>query len=188
RLSIFVLLRALGYDEENYPGFLQKVVDYFNFLEGQWEKDRELAPTQEEALVEIYKRARPGEPPSVESARAYFRNAFFESRRYDLSRVGRYKLNRKLGAEVAKLPELFNLSPDLIDTPDPNQSVLSRCEVLAATSYLLHLANGAPGYRPPAQDPFANRRIRSVGELIQNQVRIGLSRMERVVKERMTTQ
>ena len=64
----------------------------FDFLEGQWEKDRELAPTQDEALVEIYKRARPGEPPSVESARAYFRNAFFEPRRYDLSRVGRYKL------------------------------------------------------------------------------------------------
>ena len=73
---------------------------HFDFLEGQWEKDRELAPTQDEALVEIYKRARPGEPPSVESAQAYFRNAFFEPRRYDLSRVGRYKLNRKLGAEV----------------------------------------------------------------------------------------
>jgi DNA-directed RNA polymerase subunit beta len=188
RLSLFVLLRALGYDEENAPGFLESFVRHFDFLEGQWEKDRDLAPTQDEALVEIYKRARPGEPPSVESARAYFRNAFFESRRYDLSRVGRYKLNRKLGAEVAKLPELFNLSPDLIDTPDPNQPVLSRCEVLAATSYLLHLANGAPGYRLDDQDHFANRRIRSVGELIQNQVRIGLSRMERVVKERMTTQ
>ena len=111
RLSLFVLLRALGYDEENAPGFLESFVRHFDFLEGQWEKDRDLAPTQDEALVEIYKRARPGEPPSVESARAYFRNAFFESRRYDLSRVGRYKLNRKLGAEVAKLPELFNLPP-----------------------------------------------------------------------------
>jgi DNA-directed RNA polymerase subunit beta len=188
RLSLFVLLRALGYDEENAPGFLESFVRHFDFLEGQWEKDRDIAPTQDEALVEIYKRARPGEPPSVESARAYFRNAFFESRRYDLSRVGRYKLNRKLGSEVEKLTELFNLSPDLIDTPDPNQPVLSRCEVLAATSYLLHLANGAPGYRLDDQDHFANRRIRSVGELIQNQVRIGLSRMERVVKERMTTQ
>jgi DNA-directed RNA polymerase subunit beta len=188
RLSLFVLLRALGYDEENAPGFLESFVRHFDFLEGQWEKDRDIAPTQDEALVEIYKRARPGEPPSVESARAYFRNAFFESRRYDLSRVGRYKLNRKLGPEVAKLTELFNLSADQVDTPDPNQSVLSRCEVLAATSYLLHLANGAPGYRLDDQDHFANRRIRSVGELIQNQVRIGLSRMERVVKERMTTQ
>src|SRR5262249_61900245 len=74
RLSLFVLLRALGYDEENAPGFLDRLVRYFSFLEGQWEKDRDLAPTQEEALVEIYKRARPGEPPTVESARAYFRN------------------------------------------------------------------------------------------------------------------
>ena len=89
RLSLFVLLRALGYDEENAPGFLDAFVREFPFLEGQWEKDRDTAPTQDEALVEIYKRARPGEPPSVESARVYFKNAFFEPRRYDLSRVGR---------------------------------------------------------------------------------------------------
>src|SRR5947208_16984154 len=107
RLSLFVLLRALGYDEENYPGLRERYVRNFNFLEGQWEKERDLAPTKEEALLEIYKRARPGEPPSVESARAYFENAFFESRRYDLSRVGRYKLNRKLGAEVDRLAQLF---------------------------------------------------------------------------------
>src|SRR5688572_30393048 len=180
RLSIFVLLRALGYDEENAPGFLDRFVRHFDFLEGQWEKDREASPTQDEALVEIYKRARPGEPPSVESARAYFRNAFFEPRRYDLSRVGRYKLNRKLGPEVEKLGELFGLSGELLDRPDPDQPVLSRSEVLAACSYLLHLAKGEPGYRLDDQDHFANRRIRSVGELIQNQVRIGLSRMERV--------
>jgi DNA-directed RNA polymerase subunit beta len=188
RMSIFVLLRALGYDEENAPGFLDRFVHYFDFLEGQWEKDRHLAPTQDEALVEIYKRARPGEPPTVESARAYFRNAFFESRRYDLSRVGRYKLNRKLGPEVAKLKELYKLPDELVDLPTDDQDVLSRCEVLAAVSYMLHLAKHEPGYRLDDQDHFANRRIRSVGELIQNQVRIGLSRMERVVRERMTTQ
>jgi DNA-directed RNA polymerase subunit beta len=185
RLSIFVLLRALGYDEENYPGFLQKVVNYFDFLEGQWEKDRELAPTQEEALVEIYKRARPGEPPTVESARAYFRNAFFENRRYDLSRVGRYKLNRKLGPELDKLEREFGIT---LDKPELDQPVLSPCEVLASATYMLHLMRQEPGYRLDDQDHFANRRIRSVGELIQNQVRIGLSRMERVVRERMTTQ
>jgi DNA-directed RNA polymerase subunit beta len=188
RMSIFVLLRALGYDEESAPGFLDRFVAHFDFLEGQWEKDRHLAPTQDEALVEIYKRARPGEPPTVESARAYFRNAFFESRRYDLSRVGRYKLNRKLGAEVARLKELFGLSDDQLDLPTEDQDVLSRCEVLAAISYMLQLAKHEPGYRLDDQDHFANRRIRSVGELIQNQVRIGLSRMERVVRERMTTQ
>jgi DNA-directed RNA polymerase subunit beta len=185
RLSLFVLLRALGYDEENYPGFLERFVRHFDFLEGQWEKDRELAPTQDEALVEIYKRARPGEPPSVESARAYFRNAFFENRRYDLSRVGRYKLNRKLGPELERLEELFGIE---LEKPEPDQPVLTPAEVLAATSYLLNLVNAEPGYRLDDQDHFANRRIRSVGELIQNQVRIGLSRMERVVRERMTTQ
>jgi DNA-directed RNA polymerase subunit beta len=188
RLGIFTLLRALGYDEENAPGFLDRFVAHFDFLEGQWEKEREVAPTQDEALVEIYKRARPGEPPTVESARAYFRNAFFENRRYDLSRVGRYKLNRKLGPEVARLGELFGLSDDLIDLPEEDQHVLSRCEVLASISYMLHLVKQEPGYRLDDQDHFANRRIRSVGELIQNQVRIGLSRMERVVRERMTTQ
>jgi DNA-directed RNA polymerase subunit beta len=188
RMGIFTLLRALGYDEENAPGFLDRFVAHFDFLEGQWDKERDIAPTQDEALVEIYKRARPGEPPTVESARAYFRNAFFENRRYDLSRVGRYKLNRKLGAEVARLGELFGLPDELIDLPEEGQHVLSRCEVLAAVSYMLHLVKQEPGYRLDDQDHFANRRIRSVGELIQNQVRIGLSRMERVVRERMTTQ
>ena len=185
RISLFVLLRALGYDEENYPGFLDRFVRHFDFLEGQWEKDRELFPTQDEALVEIYKRARPGDPPSVDSARAYFKNAFFESRRYDLSRVGRYKLNRKLGPELDKLEQLFGIT---LERPELDQPVLTPAEVLASTSYLLNLVNAEPGYRLDDQDHFANRRIRSVGELIQNQVRIGLSRMERVVRERMTTQ
>ncbi len=185
RLSMFTLLRALGYDEENHPGFLDQLVRHFNFLEGQWEKDREIAPTQDDALLEIYKRARPGEPPAIESARAYFRNAFFESRRYDLSRVGRYKLNRKLGPEIEKIEKTFGIA---LERPDPDQPVLSPCEVLAACTYMLNLMMQEPGYRLDDQDHFANRRIRSVGELIQNQVRIGLSRMERVVRERMTTQ
>ncbi len=195
RLGIFMLLRALGYDEENAPGFLDRFVAQFDFLEGQWEKERDLAPTQDEALVEIYKRARPGEPPTVESAKAYFRNAFFENRRYDLSRVGRYKLNRKLGAELETIGEQFGLigalnamGEPLLDMPEEGQHVLSRCEVLAAVTYMLNLVKQEPGYRLDDQDHFANRRIRSVGELIQNQVRIGLSRMERVVRERMTTQ
>ena len=204
RMGIFTLLRALGYDEDHAPGFLERFVAHFDFLEGQWEKERHVAPTQNEALVEIYKRARPGEPPTVESAKAYFRNAFFEGRRYDLSRVGRYKLDRKLGGEVAKLDELFG--PGTIemgsffktDNDDPTKrtiasdpddvDVLRPNEVVAAISYMLHLVKQEPGYRLDDQDHFANRRIRSVGELIQNQVRIGLSRMERVVRERMTTQ
>lgn len=192
RLGVFTILRALGYDEEHAPGFIDRFVSYFSFLEGQWEKERSVAPTREEALIEIYKRARPGEPPTAESARAYFESAFFENRRYDLSRVGRYKLNRKLGPEVEKLATLFGLKkgPEFgqLDVPGEGQEVLSRCEVLATITYLLHLVKQEPGYRLDDQDHFANRRIRSVGELIQNQVRIGLSRMERVVRERMTTQ
>jgi DNA-directed RNA polymerase subunit beta len=195
RLGIFTLLRALGYDEANAPGFLDRFVAEFDFLEGQWDKERDVAPTQDEALVEIYKRARPGEPPTVESAKAYFRNAFFENRRYDLSRVGRYKLNRKLGAEVEKVATQFDLlgktnmeGEPLVDLPEEGQHVLSKIEVLAAVTYMLNLVKQEPGYRLDDQDHFANRRIRSVGELIQNQVRIGLSRMERVVRERMTTQ
>ncbi|MHB1445669.1 MAG: DNA-directed RNA polymerase subunit beta [Acidimicrobiales bacterium] len=182
RLSLFVLLRALGYEDEN---LLAKFVRHFDFLEGQWEKERDIAPTREEALLEIYKRARPGEPPSVESARAYFENAFFNSKRYDLTKVGRHKLNKKLGPEIERIAAILD---EPIERPDPNQGVLSQSEMLAATSYLLHLANGESGYRLDDQDHFANRRIRSVGELIQNQVRVGLSRMERVVRERMTTQ
>ena len=187
---LFVLLRALGYDEENAPGFLERFVRHFDFLEGQWEKDRDLAPTQDEALVEIYKRARPGEPPTVESARAYFRNAFFENRRYDLTAVGRYKLNRKLGPEVEQARTSCSAStdrPPRLARARPGRAAPQRgprrVHATCSTS-----PSSEPGYRLDDQDHFANRRIRSVGELIQNQVRIGLSRMERVVRERMTTQ
>ncbi len=186
RLSLFVLLRALGYGDE---AFLERFVRHFDFLEGQWEKEKELAPTREEALLEIYKRARPGEPLSVEAARQYFENAFFNPKRYDLTRVGRYKLNRKLGPEIERISELFGID---VERPAPGQSVLSPSEILASATYMLHLAlhmaDGDSTYRIDDQDHFANRRIRSVGELIQNQVRVGLSRMERVVRERMTTQ
>jgi DNA-directed RNA polymerase subunit beta len=182
RLSLFVLLRALGYED---PAFLERFVRHFDFLEGQWDKERDLAPTRDEALLEIYKRARPGEPLSVEAARAYFENAFFNPKRYDLTRVGRYKLNRKLGPEMDRIERELQVE---LERPDPDQPVLSPAEILATASYMLHLADGEVGYRIDDQDHFANRRIRSVGELIQNQVRVGLSRMERVVRERMTTQ
>jgi DNA-directed RNA polymerase subunit beta len=182
RLSLFVVLRALGYEDD---AFLSRFVRHFDFLEGQWEKEAQLVPTREDALLEIYKRARPGEPLSLEAARAYFENAFFNPRRYDLTRVGRYKLNRKLGPEIDKIEGILGVE---LERPAEGQGVLSPSEVLAAATYMLHLANGESGYRLDDQDHFANRRIRSVGELIQNQVRIGLSRMERVVRERMTTQ
>ncbi len=185
RLPLFTLLRALGYDEETHPGFLERFVEHFDFLAEQWDKQGHLAPSRDESLIEIYKRVRPGDPATAETARSYFENSFFSGRRYDLSRVGRHKLNRKLGPEFDFLEETFGLD---IERPDPEQSLLSPCEMLAAATYLLNLAKGEPGYRLDDQDHFANRRIRSVGELIQNQVRIGLSRMERQVRERMTTQ
>ncbi|TRZ80313.1 MAG: DNA-directed RNA polymerase subunit beta [Actinobacteria bacterium] len=191
RMGVFTIIRALGYDELNAPGFIDRFVNYFDFLEDQWRREKLIAPTREEALLEIYKRARPSEPQNVEAARQYFEQAFFGVR-YNLSRVGRYKLNRKLGAEVKKIQEMFGLKTGTelgqLDIAAEDQDVLSRCEVLATISYMLHLVKQEPGYRLDDQDHFANRRIRSVGELIQNQVRIGLSRMERVVRERMTTQ
>ena len=210
RLPLFTLLIALGYGEEGHPGFLERFVEHFDFLAEQWDKfapkgqlpkdgpragedgpdsgynpDKRRIPTRDESLIEIYKRVRPGDPATAEAARNYFENSFFSGRRYDLSRVGRHKLNRKLGPEFDFLEETFGLE---IERPDPDQSLLSPCEMLAAATYLLNLAKGEPGYRLDDQDHFANRRIRSVGELIQNQVRIGLSRMERQVRERMTTQ
>ena len=200
RLPLFTLLRALGYDEGTHPKFLNDFVNYFDFLEEQWEKQSHIGITREEALIEIYKRVRPNEPASAETARSYFQNSFFSHRRYDLSAVGRHKLNRKLANELAFLRDTFGLKfqevdaedPDAISPelrlPDENQSVLSPCEMLASATYMLNLARGEFGYRLDDQDHFANRRIRSVGELIQNQVRIGLARMERVVRDRMTTQ
>src|SRR5439155_12216420 len=126
----------------------------FNFLEGQWEKERDLAPTREDALLEIYKRARPGEPPSVESARAYFENAFFNPKRYDLTRVGRYKLNRRLGPEIEKNAGLFKIN---FERPGDNQGVLSASEIYAATTYRLNLANRPQRHRSVEQASFSNR-------------------------------
>ena len=186
RLSLFTFLRALGFgDEEEYPGFFSRFVAHFDFLAPQWESEKGNNLSRDDALIEIYKRVRPGDQPSAEAARAYFNGAYFDARRYDLSRVGRYKLNRKLGREIERIREILDID---LEAPEPDQPTLSVAELLATATYLLHLVRYEQGYRLDDQDHFANRRIRSVGELIQNQVRIGLSRMERVVRERMTTQ
>ena len=187
RLSLFTLLRAL--DPMFDDAFFQRFVDHFDFLEPQWAKEQPLVPNQDAALLEIYRRARPGEVQTVEAARQYFEGAFFSDKRYDLTRVGRYKLDRKLGPEIEKIEGLFGIT---LDRPTPDQGTLTRAEVLSTATYLLHLAkhmsDAESTYRIDDQDHFANRRIRSVGELIQNQIRVGLSRMERVVRERMSTQ
>ncbi len=124
RLSLFVVLKALGFEDE---GYLDRFVRHFDFLTGQWEKERDLVNTREEALLEIYKRARPGEPLSAEAARAYFENAFFNPRRYDLTRVGRYKLSRKLGPEIDKISGILGMD---LEHPADDSGVLSPAESL----------------------------------------------------------
>jgi DNA-directed RNA polymerase subunit beta len=164
---VTVLLKALGIAETR-----DDILELFNgaeCIERTLEKD--FTETREEALIEIYKRLRPGEPPTVESARSLLEGLFFNPQRYDLAKVGRYKINKKL--ELAM--------------PD-DQSTLTNEDILASVQYLVNLWEGTDGYEVDDIDHFGNRRIRSVGELIQNQFRIGLARMERVVRERMTTQ
>jgi DNA-directed RNA polymerase subunit beta len=135
---------------------------------GMIEKDRQKQiDTQDEALKEIYKRLRPGDPANISSARTMLKRIFFDPRHYDLGRVGRFKLNKKLGMEVN----------DRVGT-------LRKEDVVAACRYLLDLRHGEGG-RLDDIDHLGNRRVRSVGELLQNQCRIGLARMERLTKERM---
>ncbi len=176
------------------------------------EKDTLLTPS--DALQDIYRKLRPGEPPTAESAGGLLINLFFNSKRYDLAKVGRYKVNKKMGEELVRLglrtpeqakPLLASDIPERLSAAEANgqganafagdeghadsfSSILTKEDVLATMSYLVQLANGEDGYDTDDIDHFGNRRLRSVGELIQNQVRIGLSRMERVVRERMTTQ
>ncbi len=133
--------------------------------------DRDPATTREESLIELYKRFRPGEPPTLDSARTLLDGLFFNPQRYDLAKVGRYKINKKLQED----PE--NDSPTLTDD-----------DIVRTMRYITALHNGEEGFSVDDIDHFGNRRIRTVGELIQNQFRIGLSRMERVVRERMSMQ
>ena len=133
--------------------------------------ERDTALTREDALIEIYRRLRPGEPPTVDASRTLLEGLLFNAQRYDLARVGRYKVNKKLG----------------LDTTE-DVAVLTDEDIVATLRYLLELAAGTPGYKTDDIDHFGNRRIRTVGELVANQFRIGMSRMERVVRERMSSQ
>ena len=133
--------------------------------------DRDPATTKEESLIELYKRFRPGEPPTIDSARTLLEGLFFNPQRYDLAKVGRYKINKKLGFD-----------------PDNENPTLTNEDVIETMRYIVQLHDNAEGFSTDDIDHFGNRRIRTVGELIQNQFRIGLSRMERVVRERMSMQ
>ena len=133
--------------------------------------ERDTALTREDALIEIYRRLRPGEPPTVDASRSLLEGLLFNPQRYDLARVGRYKVNKKL-----------NL------TTEEEVTVLTDEDIVATLRYLLSLAAGEQGFNVDDIDHFGNRRIRTVGELVANQFRIGMSRMERVVRERMSSQ
>ncbi|SEH46046.1 DNA-directed RNA polymerase subunit beta [Mycolicibacterium rutilum] len=178
RQPVTVLLKALGWTNE-------QITERFGFSEimmSTLEKDNTAGT--DEALLDIYRKLRPGEPPTKESAQTLLENLFFKEKRYDLARVGRYKVNKKLGI-----------------TAEPAQTsatTLTEEDVVATIEYLVRLHDGQKtmtvpgGVEVPVEvddiDHFGNRRLRTVGELIQNQIRVGLSRMERVVRERMTTQ
>ncbi|MEY2900079.1 MAG: hypothetical protein RL247_245 [Actinomycetota bacterium] len=176
--SVTVFLKALGMTSEE----IAKHFAGFSSILDALEKDTIL--TKEEALKDIYRKLRPGEQVAAEAARLLLDNFYFNAKRYDLAKVGRYKINRKLGIELP------------LDT-----TVLTIEDIVATIKYLVALHDGRThieGTRSGKKvdirldvddiDHFGNRRIRAVGELIQNQVRTGLSRMERVVRERMTTQ
>ena len=171
RTPVSTLLRAVGYatDDELLAPF--KDVDQnpeHRYMTTTVEKDASVT-NREEALLEFYRRLRPGEPPNVENAKTLLDNLFFNPRRYDLGRVGRYKLDRSFKRESASGAR--TLAPE---------------DITALLRIMIQINNGVVG--PDDIDHLGNRRVRAVGELIQNQVRVGLLRMERVIKERMTTQ
>ena len=167
RQSATVFLRALGIavSDDEILSLLGDSDVVRNTLE------RDVATTREDALIEIYRRQRPGEPPTVDSARSLLDGLFFNEQRYDLARVGRYKINKKLSEEI-----------------DADKRVLTHEDIVAALQYLLAVQAGDESKHLDDIDHFGNRRVRTVGELVQNQFRIGMSRMERVVRERMASQ
>ncbi len=173
KLPVTVLVRALGYSNNS------QILDLFdNDSKIQLSLEKDNTENEDEALLEIYKRLRPGEPPTVDSAKTLIETLFFDSRRYDLGHVGRYKLNQKLKHGV-----LFT------EDDEGKKKYIKHLtieDITASIKYLLELMEGER--KADDIDHLGNRRLRSVGELLQNQFRIGLSRMERVVRERMTIQ
>jgi len=182
RQYVSAFLRALGIAETD-----EEILDLFDNAEIiRTTLERDTARDRDEALIDLYRKLRPGEPTTVESARSLIQTLFRNPKRYDLTRVGRYKLSQKFGEEA----------PD--DYRAENLSLLRDDDIIDSIRYLVAMYEGRPtmltraGIEVPVSvddiDHFGNRRVRTVGELIQNQVRVGLTRLERVVKERMTTQ
>ncbi|MBI2964832.1 MAG: DNA-directed RNA polymerase subunit beta [Chloroflexi bacterium] len=168
RTPVTTLLRALGYADDKIGGLFEDIDNDpdHQFIKTTLARDSAIK-TKEEALIEFYRRLRPGEPPSVENANALLQSLFFNARKYDLGRVGRYKLNRSLGVNEQK-------------------RTLTEGDIVALIRKMINVNNGRE--KIDDIDHLGNRRVRAVGELIENQLRVGLLRMERVVRERMTTQ
>ncbi len=167
RQSATMFLRALGIAETDDE--ILSLLGDSDVVRNTLERDT--ATTREDALLEIYRRQRPGEPPTVDSARSLIDGLYFNEQRYDLARVGRYKVNKKLGLDL-----------------ESSARVLTQEDIVESLRYLLALHAGDTTKRLDDIDHFGNRRVRTVGELVQNQFRIGMSRMERVVRERMASQ
>jgi len=182
KIPVTTLLRAVGFeDNAEILRLFAPADDHPEHPFVSLTLDKDPAGTQDEALIEVYKKLRPGDPPTVENAKALVTTLFFNFRRYDLGRVGRYKLNKALGDVARKL----KIELPAEESPNPRDSrVISRMDIVAIIGKLIELNNGRG--EPDDIDHLGNRRIRANGELIQNQFRIGLLRMERVVKERMT--
>jgi DNA-directed RNA polymerase subunit beta len=182
KIPVTTLLRAVGIvDSAEMQALFTPVDDHPDhpFIKSTLDKDP--AATQEEALIEVYKKLRPGDPPTADNARALVQSLFFNFRRYDLARVGRYKLSKALG-DVATKMKIKLPTEDAVGAREAR--VISRNDIVSIIGKLVELNNGRG--EPDDIDHLGNRRIRANGELIQNQFRIGLLRMERVVKERMT--
>ena len=166
KINAHVLMRAMGLsdndvlDKLRHPEFYKKSIDAAN---------DEGISSEDQALLELYKKLRPGEPPSVSGGQQLLQTRFFDAKRYDLGHVGRYKINKKLRLTI----------PDTVRT-------LTHEDVLSTLDYLVNLELDVGGASLDDIDHLGNRRVRSVGELLQNQVRVGLNRLERIIKERMT--
>lgn len=200
KLPVTVLIRSLGYETDN---------DILNLFDGDSAivetLNKDSIKTREEALIEIYRKLRPGDPPSAESANSLLKNLFFDPKRYNMAKVGRYKLNKKMGIKLAcsKCGTLHK--PGTVECPECSspityEEILSKEDIVAAVRYMAALIRGEKQLKALNEryldvtvndddiDHLGNRRVRSVGELLQNQFRVGLLRLERVVRERMTVQ
>ena len=192
KLPVTVLLRAMGYaaDEE-----ILRLFENSLYVRNTLEADTEPTRTEEGALIELFKKQRPGEPPSVENAKALLNQLFFDPKRYDLTRVGRYKLNSRLGLDididtrVLTHDDIIALVKELVSLPKrlgmPEEPEL---EIKDYAAEALSMPREPVAEHLDEYEHFGNRRLRTVGELIQEAFRIGLYRMERVVRERLTTE